>query len=95
VQRDVDEMLSMADNLPAGAAWDILEKPPAEIDAFTSMAVRGRLGGKDLRNAQDLLSGEAKDKDAKAILKMVLALTNDRSPESVSAWKAAMQSRMK
>lgn len=94
-QRDVDEMLSMADNLPAGAAWDILEKPPAEIDAFTSMAVRGRLGGKDLRNAQDLLSGEAKDVDAKATLKMVLALTGDRSPESISAWKAAMQSRMK
>ncbi|NCB04681.1 MAG: DEAD/DEAH box helicase, partial [Clostridia bacterium] len=52
---EADEMLDMADNLPAGAAWDILEKPPAEIDAFTSMAVRGRLGGKDLRNAQDLL----------------------------------------
>ncbi len=92
-QERVDELLSLADQLPNGAARDILAAPPSEIDGDALAAIKGRLGGKDLgsQEAADLLKD---DRTAKESLKMVLVLIANRSEENLEIWKAAMVSKV-
>ena len=87
-QEGVRELISLAEGLPEGSALSLLTGPPTELDEQTLASVAGRLGGVRLENA--LSSRLRNDKAAKEVLKMVLVLMNDRSEESVAAWKAAM-----
>jgi hypothetical protein len=90
----VEKAIVSVDQLPVGKAWDILRKPPSDIDQFVASTVKARLGGVDLANAETRLGGAANDGNAKAILKMVLVLMEDRSPNNISKWNAAIQSQL-
>lgn len=92
-QARVDNLLDLADALPVGSAWTILQNPPSNLDSYVSDAVRNRLGGNALGTpaAAARLSGAVNDNNAKQILKEVLVLIEDRSPENLSKWEAALR----
>ena len=49
-QKRVAALLGTPDDLPKGAAWEILQNPPSALDQFTRDTVQARLGG---RNGRD------------------------------------------
>jgi hypothetical protein len=93
-QKRVASAIDSVDQLPVGKAWDILNTPPTDIDQFVASTVKARLGGIDLANAASRLGGAANDGSAKAILKMVLVIMKDRSPNNITKWNAAIQSQL-
>ncbi len=93
-QERVDKLLDLPDGLPKGAAWQILENPPSQLDSFILSAVQGRLGGIPQADWARILEGDANDGNAKQILKMVLVLIKDRSEENLAKWKAAIEALM-
>jgi len=94
VQQLLATALNEVDQLPAGKAWDILQKPPGNIDPPVMSVIKARLGGVELINAGKILGGAANDKNAKAILKMVLVLMSDRSLENIEKWEATVRSEL-
>lgn len=92
-QSRVNSSLDLVSSLPPGAAWEILQAPPSELDSFVASAVRGRLGGTALADAGGLLGGAANDANAKEVLRMVLVLLQDRSEESFDKWNAAIAAK--
>lgn len=89
LQQRANEALDAIPNLPSGAAWDILQSPPSEIDEFVLTAVEARLGNK-LTEAD--LSGD--DAAAKEILRMVVVLLQNRSDEGLGAWNALISAKI-
>ena len=89
-QKRVRTLLASVDALKPGAAWEILKAPPSPLDSAILGAVRGRLGGTELNNAADLLNGEGNDGAAKEMLKMVVVMMANRTPENTEKWKAAL-----
>jgi len=90
-QESVGNLLEIVDQLPITAAWEILRRPPVSIDEFTKKAVNARLGGTKLEEAELILGGVTNDANAKTILKMVLVLMSDRSPETLQQWKGVLR----
>lgn len=90
----IDGILKSVELLPPGEAWSILRAPPAEIDDFVRSTIAARLGGNAIEQSAVSLQGPANDDNAKAILKMLLVLMSDRSPENIMKWKADIQSRL-
>ncbi len=89
-QAQVDELISLANDLGDSAAAEILQNPPSEIDGNTLRAVKARLGGTDLSQASSVFAEEPAK--AKEILKMLLVLLANREQENLENWEAAMQS---
>ena len=90
-QEMVDKLLDLADGLPQGAAWQILQNPPSQLDTFILSTVQARLGGTPQAQWASKLGGAANDGNAKQILKMILVLIEDRSEENLAKWKAAIE----
>lgn len=91
-QVEVNNLLDLANSLPSGKAWEILQNPPSELDEFTNAQVEGELGDTQLSAAEGLLGGADNDADAKIILKLILSILNDRSKENLAKWVAAVNS---
>lgn len=89
-QKQVDTLLDLVTKLPNGKAKEILDKPPADLDAYVKSAVTARLGGNSIDSAagQSSLNNDA---TARTILRMVLVLLADRSKDSLSKWQAALK----
>lgn len=90
-QKQVIDLIRSVDSLPAGKAYELLTKPPAPLDDYVRAAIASRSGGALGSAAADrVLKGAANDPNAKAILKMALKLVEDRSPEALAKWRAAI-----
>ena len=91
-QAGVDELLDLVELLPAGEAWNILNDPPTEIDA--TIITLSLPGGKTIAESANVLEGAANDANAKDLLKRVLVLMDDRSPQNITKWKTAIQLKL-
>ena len=89
-QIQIEKLLGEVDLLPSGKAWGILQRPPSGLDDYTNSAVEARLENTQLSAAENLLGGEGNDANAKAILRMIIVLMNDRSEENLAKWEAAI-----
>lgn len=94
-QRRIASILESVKQLPAGAAWDILQNPPSEIDKFVMDAVRRRLNHREISSAGNVLAGNKNDQNAKDLLKMIIVLMSNRSPENILKWQAAIEALKK
>jgi hypothetical protein len=88
----VDTMLDMIDALPSGAAWNIIESPPSEVDEFVKSAVTTRARVANFDKLNTVLAGTGNDDKAKKILKMIVVLMNERSADNLSKWMALLKS---
>ena len=90
-QERVATLFDLVDDLPAGNAWKILQKPPSPLDENTKKRIKAQLDGTPLDKAAGKLGGAANDANAKIILKRVLKTLDDRSKANLDKWKAAIE----
>lgn len=87
-QKYVESILDKIEELPIGMSSKVLQNPPSKIDDFTLGVAQARLGGRTLEAAAPTLA----DEDAKALLKQVLVMLRDNSPENLNKWSDAIDS---